>query len=115
MRLAVIVRRAVLVVLAAPALLGGCRLYEPERYTRLALAPESPQIPVLMIGNSLTYYNDLPGLLQQFSAGEERPIYIEKIAWPLASLKDHYTGDNSREKIRAGGNGKPWDIVIVQE
>jgi len=102
-------------LVAAPLLalisLAGCRLYEPQRYARFQFAPGAPQTRVLMIGDSLTYYNDLPGLLQQFSAGESAPIYIEQATTPLASLRFHWTLDKSVERIR---NGR-FDVVILQD
>ena len=79
--------------------LAGCRLYEPPRYARLTFAPGAAQTRVLMIGDSLTYYNDLPCLLQQFSAGEKAPIYIEQITTPLASLKFHWDMGKASERI----------------
>jgi hypothetical protein len=91
--------------------LAGCRLYEPPRYSRLQFSPGARQTRVLMIGDSLTYYNDLPGLLQQFSTGESAPIYIEQCTTPLASLSWHWDMDNSRERIRDGH----FDYVILQD
>src|SRR3954469_22327978 len=79
---------------------AGCRLYEPPRYNRLTFQPNQPQTRVLMIGDSLTYYNDLPGLLQQFSAGESAPVYIEQITFPLASLTFHWDGGKAVDRIR---------------
>src|SRR3954447_21332847 len=93
----------------------GCRLYEPPRYARLDLPAGKPTLRVLMIGDSLTYYNDLPGLLQQLSARESTPIYIEKITTPLASLKYHWDLDDSRKRIEQGGGGGHWDYVVLQE
>ncbi len=99
------------VLLAFVWILGGCRLYEPPRYDRLTFAPGAPQTRVLMIGDSLTYYNDLPGLLQQFSAAEKAPVYIEQITFPLASLKNHWKGNKAVERIRQGR----FDYVILQD
>jgi len=109
-------RRLYAAVLALPVLgmvlsLASCRLYDPERYTRLTFAPGAPQTRVFMVGDSLTYYNDLPGLLQQLSAGESKPIYIESKTFPLRSLEVHLAVDDSVEKIRKGH----FDYVILQD
>ncbi len=64
-----------------------------------------------MIGNSLTYYNDLPGLLQQFSVKESAPIDIQKITAPLASLKFHWDMGTAADRIRK----QRWDYVVLQE
>jgi hypothetical protein len=103
--------RSVAAPLLALVSLASCRLYEPARYQRLQFAPGRPQTRVLMIGDSLTYYNDLPGLLQQFSAGESAPIYLEQATAPLASLRFHWTRDKSVDRIRDGR----FDFVILQD
>jgi hypothetical protein len=90
--------------------LAGCRL-DDTRYERLVFAPGAPCVRVLMIGNSLTYYNDLPGLLQQLSAREPAPVYVEKITTPLASLQVHWNFDASVQRIGEGD----WDCVVLQE
>jgi hypothetical protein len=95
--------------------LGGCRLYEPPRYERLHFAPDAPATRVLMIGNSLTYYNDLPGLLQQMSIHESAPVYIEKITSPYASLKVHWAFGAARKRVAEGVDGKKWDVLVLQE
>ena len=65
---------------------------------------------VLMIGDSLTYYNDLPGLLGQFSSREAAPIYIEQVTGPLQSLQFHW--DMGAAKRVDDGH---WDFVILQD
>ena len=90
---------------------AGCRLYEPERYTRLTFVPGAAQTRVLMIGDSLTYYNDLPGLLQQLSAREAAPVYIESKTFPLRSLEVHLAVDDSLERVRDGH----FDYVVLQD
>jgi len=92
-------------------ILGGCRLYEPPRYERLHLPAGSHTIRVLMIGDSLTYYNDLPGLLQQLSAREVKPIYVEQITTPAASLAFHWRVNAAEGRIAKGH----WDCVVLQE
>ena len=97
--------------LLAALFLGGCRLYEPQRYTRLAFAPDAPRTRVLFVGNSMTYYNDLPGLVQQLSAREDRPAEIASLAQPYVSLQWHYdTG-----KPQALFAQQKWDCVVLQE
>jgi len=66
---------------------------------------------VLMIGNSLTYTNDLPGLLQQLSAGEYKPIVIDSVTSPMVSLRFHWNFTRARRTIANGH----WDYVILQD
>jgi hypothetical protein len=105
-------RHRLLMLLLAPiTFLAGCKLYEAPIYQRVVTAPDAKALKVLFIGNSLTYYNDLAGLVQVFAAHEERPLYIDAVTFPLASLDWHWNHTAAREKIRQGA----WDIVILQQ
>lgn len=76
-----------------------------------AQVQKSDQLKVLFIGNSLTYQNDLPGLvLQEFQQAKES-IQVEMIALPNYALIDHWN-DQSIQKAIAQGN---FDFVIVQQ
>src|SRR4051812_11837996 len=103
--------RLILLFLSLVAVPTGCRLYEPPRYERLAIPAGAPAIRVLMIGDSLTYYNDMPGVLQQLSAREAKPIYIEPITTAGTSLWFHWNLDDSRNRIARGH----FDFVILQD
>jgi hypothetical protein len=88
--------------------LTSCRLYEPERYVRLT--PTADSIRVLMIGDSLTYYNDMPGLLQQFTVHEPHPIDVERRTFPYCSLATHLD-HGAAERIKEGR----FDYVVLQD
>jgi len=80
-----------------------------------AAEPPANQDPnslnILFIGNSLTYYNDLPGILEVFlAAGEVGTTHIEVVAHPNVALIDHWQGE-ALGKVREGG----WDFVIMQQ
>jgi hypothetical protein len=92
-------------------MVASCRLYEPPRYERLKETPGTPQVRVLLIGNSLTYYNDMPGLLQQLSKHEKAPIYVEQDTFPLRKLSGAWNGGGPLKRIRNGH----WDYVVLQE
>jgi hypothetical protein len=104
-------RGLLLIALAPVSLFAGCKLYEPPIYQRLETHPSAQTLKVLFIGNSLTYYNDLAGLVQQFSAREEKPLYIEAVTFPLASLDFHWKSTDARERIERTA----WDYVILQQ
>lgn len=92
-------------------LLGGCRIYEPPRYERLDPAADAARTRVLFVGNSMTYYNDLPGLVQQLSAGEAKPVQFAAVTVPLASLEYHWW----RGKAQALMARERWDYVVLQD
>jgi len=104
---------AMLVCLVA-MVCGGCQMYrlcEAPRYQRLVFAAEAPRLRVLFVGNSLTYYNDLPGLVQQFSAREARPVEFEVVTKPGVSLWFHWAMCYVPWRMRRA----EWDYVILQE
>lgn len=104
-------RSRLLALALAPLSLLGCRLYQAPIYDRAVSRPDDKALKVLFIGNSLTYYNDLAGLVQAFAAREPRPLYIDAVTFPLASLDYHWRRTPAREKIRQGH----WDLVILQQ
>ncbi len=67
---------------------------------------------VLLIGNSLTYENSLPALLEALadSAGVE-DLYVKMVAFPNYALEDHYAQGEAVREIRKGG----WKFVVMQQ
>ncbi len=67
---------------------------------------------VLFLGNSYTYYNNLPRLVEEFAtAAGGRQIETRMIAPGGASLADHLENKRTLEAIRTGR----WDFVVLQE
>jgi hypothetical protein len=73
---------------------------------------QDPGEGVLFIGSSLTYVNDLPGILEALadSAGGER-IPTSMVAYGGFALVDHWNTGGSRSEIARGG----WDYVVLQQ
>lgn len=73
--------------------------------------PSGPGLRVLFLGNSLTYANDLPSLVQAVarSAGEE--MDVAAIAGGGACLEDHWHSGQALRRIKAGG----WHFVVMQQ
>ena len=67
---------------------------------------------VLFIGDSYTYVNDLPGMLQQIAAtaGVPPTIATGQVAVGGATLEDQWDGGVAEAQIRA----QPWDYVVLQ-
>ncbi|MEH2289837.1 SGNH/GDSL hydrolase family protein [Nostoc sp.] len=70
-------------------------------------------IRVLFIGNSYTYFNDLPWLTQQLaaSAKESKKLETEMIVVGGATLKNHWKRGKALRLLKA----KHWDYVVLQE
>src|SRR5437868_11339665 len=67
--------------------------------------------PTLFIGNSYTYVNDLPGLVQALADSAGVKLAVEMVAGPDLALIDHWNEGTSRREIAKGG----WKTVILQQ
>jgi hypothetical protein len=74
------------------------------------LAGSGPAI--LFVGNSYTYENDVPGLVQALAVAAGSPVAVETVANPDYALIDHWNGGSSaRAEIAKGG----WKYVVLQQ
>ena len=70
------------------------------------------EMRVLFIGNSLTYWNDLPAIVQAMGkAGKRSKLKVATVAYPDHSLEDHW---NRGEALRAIKENK-WDWIVLQQ
>ena len=71
-----------------------------------------PDLRILFIGNSLTYVNNLPAMVQQLGASNSaRPVTVATVAFGDYSLEDHWNRGDALAAIRQGG----WDLVVLQQ
>lgn len=78
------------------------------------LAQEKPakeKLKVLFVGNSLTYYNNLPEIVAQLANSRKHKFAYKMIAYPNFSLEDHW---NKGEVQKALAKEK-WDFVVMQQ
>jgi hypothetical protein len=68
---------------------------------------------VLFIGNSYTYFNNLPELLSQLaaSANPSQPLEARMVVRGGATLKMHWEEGNAVKVLQ----GEKWDYVVLQE
>ena len=101
-----------LFLLLTITLLSSCRAAEEELPPLPGIpTPEDADLRVLYVGNSLTFFNDLPALVSELGAMDGVGIYFESIAKPNYSLEDHW-----REfEVQAAIESKKFDIVIAQQ
>jgi hypothetical protein len=69
------------------------------------------QVRVLFIGNSLTYANDLPGMVAALAARSGDAVVQTSVSLPNYSLADHWNDGRAVQEISRGG----WDIVVLQQ
>jgi hypothetical protein len=95
---------------ALPLALAGICLLGMEQSPRTVGSARA--VRVLFIGNSLTYVNDVPGIVAVLAeaAGETAPVCRAVVGGGL-SLEDHW---NRGEAVRALEQEK-WDFVVLQQ
>ncbi len=76
------------------------------------IEPDPEGLRVLFIGNSLTYANDLPGMLGWMLAQTDVAVgRIESVAFPNFGLEDHWGLSTTRGRITEGD----FDVVVLQQ
>src|SRR4051812_25382236 len=64
--------------------------------------------PILFVGNSYTYENNLPGIVAALAKAAGAPVAVEMVAAPDFALIDHWNrGSAARSEIAKGG----WKYV----
>jgi len=68
---------------------------------------------ILFLGNSYTFFNQMPQQIQllALSGNQPRLPEIHQVTKPGADLRDHWQDSASLRAIRRGG----WDYVVLQE
>jgi hypothetical protein len=70
------------------------------------------EIHVLFIGNSLTYYNDLPKMVAALArADKQRPLHYERETPGGCTFAKHWTDGKALAKIQS----RKWDFVVLQD
>lgn len=90
-------------VLAAAAALACSGASEPG---------DAQPVRLLFIGNSLTYVNDLPRMLQGLAAADGRAIAYRQVLGAGFSLEDHWLLGNEARNAIAEGTA---DLVVLQQ
>lgn len=74
---------------------------------------EKAQLRVLFIGNSYTYFNNLPQLVSELSlsAKQGKPIEAKMVAIGGATLKSLWEEGSALEAIKQ----EEWDYIVLQE
>lgn len=66
---------------------------------------------VLFIGNSYTYFNDLPGMLQDLATRAGKSLETAAVTSGGKSLQWHWYNPQTLATLDAGG----WDFVVLQD
>ena len=97
--------RRVCVLLALPLLACASSVESvPEQ-------PAENSCKILFIGNSLTFYNNLPGMVKQLAEATGRSVFIDASTIGGATLADHAVNASTLSKIQQ----QEWDYAILQQ
>ncbi len=99
------------------ATLRGLRPHCPERRkpdyaTRTEpRAPRDPkQLAVLFLGNSLTYYNQMPAMTEAIARREERPLSVQSVTRSGVTLSQIWNETTALRDLWL----RRWDYVVLQ-
>ena len=73
--------------------------------------PDGGPPRVLFIGNSLTEYNDLPGMVRVLAESAGTPLRTGMVVHGGYSLEDHWNDGRAREAVAS----RRWDVVVLQQ
>lgn len=87
--------------------------HNPVAQSVLGQAEQGKPLSVLFVGNSYTFYNDLPKMVQQMSvdAGQARPLQVKDVTFGGASLQAHWQRGEVQKTIAS----QHWDYVVIQD
>lgn len=85
----------------------------PVTQSVLGRAEQDRPLSVLFVGNSYTFYNDLPKLVQRMSveAAQPRPLQVRDVTFGGASLQAHWQRGEVQKTIAS----QHWDYVVIQD
>ncbi len=89
--------------------------YRFSLFLFLAFLSYSPvfgqQIEILFIGNSLTYTNDLPGMVRRLGETVDQKIRVTSVCYPNYALEDHWRDGEIQKLLKRG----QFEYVLFQQ
>lgn len=83
----------------------------PPRSSSLGGRLPADTLRILFVGNSLTYFNDLPSIVEALAEANDQRLAYKMIAFADFSLEDHWNKGDAGKAIK---NGK-WNYVVLQQ
>ena len=92
-------------------LLAACSSYPSPQVQKRGPGPAGPGNGILFVGNSLTFANDLPGVVEGLVAGSGGRLQTAIVAYSDYDLSDHLRQGAALRSIATGG----WRAVVLQQ
>ncbi|MGD9910256.1 MAG: DUF4886 domain-containing protein [Candidatus Izemoplasmatales bacterium] len=74
------------------------------------------EVNILFIGNSFTYYNNMPTILSLMASTSGYQVHVEQITYGGFQLSQYVTlGTPETDEVVSKINERAWDYVILQE
>lgn len=74
-------------------------------------ATSGDTLRILFVGNSYTYYNNLPATVESIAGASGCSLNASQVTIPGGSLRQHWARGTAVDSIRSGR----WDYVVLQE
>ena len=72
------------------------------------------EVKILFIGDSLTYYNDVPRLFANMAAAAKKSVFVNSLVKGGTTVKMWWETPELRARVDEKINANAWDIVIFQ-
>ena len=80
-------------------------------FVPLLCAAQGDTLRVLWVGNSYTYFHELPKMVEQLAAEQGQPLAVTPVVKGGERFKGHLANPRLQELLAQGG----WDFVVLQE
>ncbi len=93
-----------------------CAVGSTQGWSAEPALDEAPHVRILFLGNSYTAHNHLPAMVGEVMLSSK--VLAPHIASYLRGsykLEQHATDKEGLEMLKKGDDGKPWDVLVVQE
>ncbi len=117
--IAIITAVIIFLSLAISTALNNKQIIQTEGTTKIRTVQANKKrkahdLNILFIGNSYTFFNDMPGMILEIAKNDQQNPYnisVQSITFGGARLQDHWNDKNTHKIIE----NHPWDIIVLQE
>lgn len=105
------VRLLGMTTIIAGVLVASALTLKGKGYPPVASCDRTRECRVLFVGDSYSYVNDLPAVLEGLARAGHHLMQTGLVAGPGESLTDHVASQDARRSLQSA----KWDVVVLQE